>query len=417
MDYPGSVQFLYALGNEQKTIKFGLERIRTVLRALGNPQRACRFIHVAGTNGKGSTCAMIESGLRAAGYRTGLFTSPHLMEPTERIQVDNVPVTREEFTAAFDTVHETAERLIASGEIDMHTTYFETVTAMAFLLFRDRGCAKVVLEVGMGGRLDATNVVTPEICVITPVDYDHQSYLGDTIEQIAFEKAGILKPGVPAVFSQQRPEAAAVLETRAREVDTLVEWVSGYETLDINAAGSRVLVHGVEIDCPLPGAHQTENAATAATALLRLRIPASAVQTGIAGTRWPGRLELIAQQPDIYLDGAHNPAGARTLLDYISRFHAGRKVWMVFGAMRDKAVGEIAGILFPAADEIILTAPSQKRALEPEAIREFAPPHARSTATLQDALHIVRIEAAPGDVVFLTGSLYLVGEARALLVQ
>lgn len=417
MDYPGSVQFLYALGNEQKTIKFGLERIRAVLRALGNPQRACRFVHVAGTNGKGSTCAMIESGLRAGGYRTGLFTSPHLMEPTERIQVDNIPVTREEFTAAFDTVHATAERLIASREIDMHSTYFETVTAMAFLLFRDRGCARVVLEVGMGGRLDATNVVTPELCVITPVDLDHQSYLGDAIEQIAFEKAGILKPGVPAVFSRQRPEAAAVLEARARDLDTPYEWVSGYETLEINAAGSRVRIRGVEIGCPLPGAHQADNAATAASALLKLGVPAAAVEAGIAGTRWPGRLELIAQQPDIYLDGAHNPAGASRLLDYIRRFHAGRKVWMVFGAMRDKAVGEIAGILFPAADEIILTAPSQKRALEPEAIREFAPPRARVAATLPDALEIVRVGAAPPDVVFLTGSLYLVGEARALLVQ
>lgn len=218
MNYPDSVHYLYALGNEQKTIKFGLERISALLAELGNPQDASRFIHVAGTNGKGSTCAFIESALRTAGLRTGLFTSPHLVEPTERVQIGGQAVTREVFTAAFDRVHEAAERLLAAGALDMHPTYFETITAMAFLLFQEAACDRVVLEVGMGGRLDATNVVHPELCVITPVDFDHEKFLGDTIPKIAFEKAGILKPGVPAVFARQRTEAQEVLAARAAEL-------------------------------------------------------------------------------------------------------------------------------------------------------------------------------------------------------
>src|SRR5579862_2284040 len=211
MNYGESVHYLYSLGNEVLTAKLGLERITALLEGLGNPHRACRWVHVAGTNGKGSTCAMLEAGLRAAGIRTGLYSSPHLVEPTERIQIEGHPVSRQQFAGAFDQVHETAERMLASGAIDMHPTYFETVTAMAFVMFADAKLDTVVLEVGLGGRLDATNVVTPRLCVITPIDYDHQMFLGDTIEQIAAEKGGILKPGVRAVLAGQRPEAEAVL--------------------------------------------------------------------------------------------------------------------------------------------------------------------------------------------------------------
>jgi len=189
--YSDSVQFLYALGNEIKTAKLGLDRIRAVLGSLGNPERAYRVVHVAGTNGKGSTCAMIEAGLRAAGVRTGLFTSPHLVEPTERIQIDGRPVTREQFCRAFDTVQRVAESLDLDGPL----TYFETVTAMGFSLFRECGVETAVVEVGLGGRLDATNVVAPALTVITPIDFDHEVFLGNTIEAIASEKAGILKIG------------------------------------------------------------------------------------------------------------------------------------------------------------------------------------------------------------------------------
>ena len=199
MSYPDSVQYLYALGNEIKAgAKFGLERMEKLLAGLGHPERGRHFAHVAGTNGKGSTCAMIASVLQEAGLRTGLYTSPHLVEPTERIQIDGQAISNSDFAAEFNVVHTCAERMLQNGELDAHPSYFETVTAMALLHFKDR-CDIGVIEVGLGGRLDATNVITPELCVITPVAYDHEVYLGNTIESIAAEKAGILKPNVPAL--------------------------------------------------------------------------------------------------------------------------------------------------------------------------------------------------------------------------
>ncbi|MBV8732586.1 MAG: bifunctional folylpolyglutamate synthase/dihydrofolate synthase, partial [Acidobacteriia bacterium] len=301
MDYPDSVQFLYALGNEIKTAKFGLERIRTVLAALGNPEDRCRFVHVAGTNGKGSTCAMIESALRAAGHRTGLFISPHLCEPTERISISGCPVSVETFTQAFNRVHQVVEQLLDKGAIDLHTTYFETVTAMAFLIFAEEQTSMVALEVGLGGRLDATNVVLPEIAVITPIDFDHEMYLGRSLEAIAGEKAGILKPDVAAVFARQRPEAGAVLERRAAELGIPVERATEWHVCDL-----RLSLHGSEfrligtislnIRCPLAGEHQVQNAVTAAIALLRLGIPSDAIEQGIASAVWPGRLERVSEK-------------------------------------------------------------------------------------------------------------------------
>src|ERR1700722_12581747 len=250
--YPDSVRFLYALGNEIKTAKLGLDRIRAVLAGLGDPERAYRVVHVAGTNGKGSTCAMIEAGLRAAGIRTGLFTSPHLIEPTERIQIDGIPVSPADFERAFNVVHEAAEKL----DLDCHPTYFETVTAMAFWLFREKLVNTAVIEGGPGGRLDSTNVVEPAITVITPIDFDPEAYLGHTIEAIASEKAGILKPGVPAVFAPQRPEALTVLEARAAELRAPIAGDFEIRDLDIDARGSRF--SGIVV--PLAGGDQGANA-------------------------------------------------------------------------------------------------------------------------------------------------------------
>jgi dihydrofolate synthase / folylpolyglutamate synthase len=408
MNYAESIQYLYSLGNEVLTAKLGLERITSLLAALGSPHQSCRWIHVAGTNGKGSTCAMIEAGLRAGGVRTGLYTSPHLVEPTERIQIAGQPVSRQEFAEAFVRVHETAEGMLASGELDMHPTYFETVTAMAFVLFAEAKLDRVVLEVGLGGRLDATNVVQPELCVITPIDYDHQVFLGNTIEQIAAEKAGILKPGVPAVFAEQRPEAETVLRAHAQAPYTFSrDWP--ITDLAIDARGSRFRLRGVEIVCPLAGEHQVENARVAAIALTQLGVS----QEGIAATRWPGRLERVSERPEIILDGAHNPAGTLALIAYIRRFYSGRRIWIVYGVLRDKAVAEMAAILFPVADRLILTAPANTRAMPPE---DIAVPGARITHSVAEAIGLLN-EAGPGDVIFITGSLYLVGEARALFVK
>jgi dihydrofolate synthase / folylpolyglutamate synthase len=413
--YPDSVQFLYALGNEIKTAKLGLDRIRAVLEALGNPQRAFRVIHVAGTNGKGSTCAMIEAGLRASGIRAGLFTSPHLVEPTERIQMEGVPVTADQFRRAFQVVHETAERL----DLDCHPTYFETVTAMAFWLFRELAVETAVIETGLGGRLDATNVVEPVLTAITAIDFDHEVYLGHTVEAIAGEKAGILKRGVPAVFARQRPEARAVLEARAAELQVPVTRAEDFEVRDlhIDARGSRFAgPRGVQVFCPLAGEHQVDNAVTAVLALQALGISPG----GIAETRWPGRLEYVAPNPDVLLDGAHNPAGALALARYLERFCSGRRIWMIYGAMRDKAVEEVAGILFPLAHELIFTAVDSSRALRPEALVELAG-RGRTTTNIAAAIDLVERQAGSEDIsndlVVITGSLFLVGEARAFFQQ
>ena len=403
MTYPDSVQYLYALGNEIKSAKLGLERIRAVLEALGNPERAYRVVHVAGTNGKGSTCAMIEAGMRAAGLRTGLFTSPHLIEPTERIQIDGIPIGPGDFERAFNVVHETAEKL----DLDCHPTYFETITAMGFWLFREKNVETAVIEVGLGGRLDATNVVQPALTVITPIDFDHEAYLGHTLEAIAGEKAGILKPGVPAVFAPQRPEAAQVL---AEQVEKLpVPVISNFEIRDlyIDARGSRFS----GIVCPLAGEHQVVNAVTAALALGALGISPD----GIKDAHWPGRIEHVSPNPDIILDGAHNPAGARALVRYLERFYGGRRIWLIYGAMRDKAIDEVAGVLFPIAAELVLTAPDTPRALRPEALAEFAG-RGHIEPTVKSAIDYARGSALPEDVIVITGSLFVVGEARKLFL-
>jgi dihydrofolate synthase/folylpolyglutamate synthase len=418
MNYPDSVRFLYALGNEVKTAKLGLERIGVLLEALGNPQEACRIVHVAGTNGKGSTCAMIESGLRAAGWRTGLFTSPHLAEPTERIQVAGRPVDAGQFAAAFDQVQACAETLLRQERVDLHPTYFETVTAMAMVIFRECGVEFTVLEVGLGGRLDATNAVTPELCVVTPVDFDHEAYLGKSLESIAGEKAGILKPGIPAVFARQRAEAGGVLKARAAALGVSVTHSSevAVSGVSLHARGSDFMWRELPVTCPLAGEHQVENARTAIAALLRLGVAPDAIRRGIAQTRWPGRLERVAVNPEIILDGAHNPASARALAEYLDRFYEPRRVWLIYGAMRDKAVEEMAAILFPRAGHVIVTAPAQARALRPESIRGLADHESIQVAPDISAALKLALKAAPEDAIFVTGSLFLVGEARALLV-
>lgn len=420
--YPDSVRFLYSLGNEMRTAKLGLERMQVLLAELGHPERAGRFVHVAGTNGKGSVCAMVESALREAGHRTGLYISPHLVEPVERIQIGGRPVSEALFTRAFNHVHAAAEDLLRREALEAHPSYFETVTAMAFLLFRELGAEVVVLETGLGGRLDATNVVAPAIAAITPIDFDHERYLGNSIASIAREKAGILKSGAPAVFARQRPEALEVLERRAAELGINVAHTSGWRaaSLELHRDGHRALVEGrsgpIRIECPLAGEHQVENALTAVAVLEMLEVPAEAIERGIRRTRWPGRLERISTAPEIVLDGAHNPAGVRALAAHIRRFYAGRPVWIVYGAMRDKSLDEIAGVLAPLAERIILTSPNSHRALRAELLEAFFDhPAAEVAPSVEAALE--RVAAAPPETaVFITGSLMLVGEARKLLM-
>lgn len=423
LSYPETVRFLYALGNESRSVKLGLERMHALLERLGRPERGLECVHVAGTNGKGSVCAMVESALRAAGRRTGLFTSPHLKEPTERIQIGGKPVSEEQFSAAFERVHAAAEKMLAEGALENHPTYFETVTLMGLLLFRELGVETAVMEVGLGGRLDATNVVQPRVAVITPVDYDHEAYLGKSLEAIAREKAGIIKPGAPVVIGPQRPEALAVLEAAARAQQTRViswsEWRA--EELALSAYGSRFTAVGkrkLRIECPLAGEHQVSNALTAIAALDELGTPSEAIEEGIRAVRWPGRLERVRKRPEIILDGAHNPAGAEALAEHLRRFYAKRRVWLIYGAMRDKAVSEAAGKLFPLAEGVIVTAPKHPRAVRPSALAQLVDhPCAYLASDLRTALWMAEQLMGPDDALFITGSLFLVGEARSLLVQ
>ena len=416
MNYFDSVEFLYALGNEMRGAKLGLEPMRIVLDTMGNPQVQGRIVHVAGTNGKGSTSAMIASGLKASGLRTGLYTSPHLHQPTERIQIDGTPVSDGEFAAAFDVAHRAADRLLDAGMLGVHPSYFETVTLMAFHIFRERSVDAAVYEVGLGGRLDATNVVVPELMVITPIDYDHEQFLGASIELIAAEKAGILKAERPVIVARQHEAAFAVIEGRARELRCPLYQTSELRPskFEMDERGCRFELGGSPLYCPLAGEHQLENCLAAILALRHMEVADGAIARGIAEVNWPGRLEHVCDSPRIILDGAHNPAGARALASYIRKFFKDRKVGLIFGAMRDKSIDEIATTLFPLADQLILTAPDMPRALRPEAMLDFT---AGKDALIRPGLRQA-IEAINGvDVTFITGSLYLVGEARSLLLQ
>jgi dihydrofolate synthase/folylpolyglutamate synthase len=419
MSYPESVRFLYALGNELKPgARFGLELMQLLLAGLDHPERSLRAIHVAGTNGKGSTCAMLSGACRAAGLRTGLYTSPHLITPTERIQIGGEPLSENRFEDLFQQVHQKAEAMIASDQIDAHPSYFETVTAMAFQAFKDNTDAAII-EVGLGGRLDATNVINPRLTVITPVDYDHEAFLGNTLESIAAEKAGILKPGIPLVMAPQLPAAEEVIVSRAKELSCPVLRTADEppENVRLSPYGSRFTFRGRDFSCPLAGEHQVSNAVSAIVAAHEFGLPLETIRDGLSATNWPGRLEVIRRRPDFILDGAHNPAGARALAAYIRKFCQGRPVWIVYGAMRDKAIDEVTSTLFPLASKLILTAPDFPRALRPEGIEKVAPhPDTAKTPNVAAAIEIAS-KAPQNAVVFFTGSLFVVGEARALLAE
>ncbi len=436
MNYEESVRRLLSLGKElaspqqARVQKFNLENIRVLSSYLGSPHRAVPCAHVAGTNGKGSTAAMLESILRAAGLSTGLFTSPHLERMNERIAFNGMAISDADFAAEFTCVQSAIEHLLATGELAAHPTYFECVTAMAYHAFARRPVGFAIYEVGMGGRLDSTNIVQPEVAVITQVELDHENFLGHSIAEIAAEKAGIIKPGGWVVSSAERPEARAVIARRAAAVDArLVEIDKAWHIEKTVATRGCYRVEALAVnsdkrltlDLPLPGRFQVRNALAAATAaqLLAARgFPVSddAIEHGIRETRWPGRLERLLAHPAVFLDGAHNPAAARELAAFWQEHFSGQRIWLIYGALRDKAIDEIAGLLFPHAHQVFLTEPQQSRAISAPLLAEMTSYLAQRFAVIPsptEAFDLAMSLAAPADAIVVTGSLYLVGHLRA----
>jgi dihydrofolate synthase/folylpolyglutamate synthase len=453
MEYNESVRYLLTLGRElaapshAKAAKFDLANIRALALRMGEPQKQFPSVHVAGTNGKGSTAAMVERILRSAGFKTGLYTSPHLERINERIRLNGVEISDAEFAAAFTRLHALIEAMLSTGELAAHPTYFECVTAMALDVFTRERVEFAVLEVGMGGRLDSTNIVKPEASVITQIAFDHEAFLGHSIAEIAGEKAGIIKKGVPVVSAAENPEARAVIRRRAEEMGAvLVEIDDVYRVEGLNSRegfyfgkvlqiggsagadthvksaqpGMAVLLAAVplELKVGLAGRFQMRNAVTAMAAARVLagrgfRISDEDIAEGIARVQWPGRLERIAEQPTVFLDGTHNAAGARELAEFWDEHLAGRGIHLVYGSVRDKSVDEIAGLLFPRAARVTVTAPGQPRALSADALAEMTrhlAPEMDVVPEASDAVARAVEEAERDDVVFVTGSLYLVGE-------
>jgi len=387
---------------------YNLERMRRLLAALGNPERAFLSLHIAGTKGKGSTAHLAEAILREAGYRTGLYTSPHLVGMRERIRLDGVPVSEAEFTRAMVAMEPVLRRL--------RPTYFETMTAAAFLIFADRGVDYAVVEVGLGGRLDATNVILPAACAITTIDYDHMDKLGHTLREIAGEKAGILKPGVPVVSSPQAPAARRVLLDRAEPFFPRFRVLSrrGFVLkFSVEGAGGRRYRCGLRA----LGEHQASNAATAIALVERsgARVTPGAVRRALGKVRLPGRVEIVGRRPWVIVDTAHNPVSARALAAAL-RSLPRRRTILVFGASADKDYGGMLRTLLPGADLAIFTRAATTRAAAPSDLMRKARGRAALTAgSVARALAMARKAAGPRDAIVVAGSFYVAGEALALL--
>jgi dihydrofolate synthase/folylpolyglutamate synthase len=400
MDYPEALRVLYGL--QMFGANFGLETTRKLAALAGNPQEKLRFIHVAGTNGKGSTCAMLESIYRAANLRVGLYTSPHLVSFRERIQLNRHRISEADVA-----------RLVGEMQSQLKTenpTFFEFVTAMALRYFAEQRCDLVIWETGLGGRLDATNIVTPLASVITNIGFDHQQWLGDTLAKIAGEKAGIIKPGVPVVTTTEVPEALAVIEETAQRSNAQL----------IKVERTSRLLTAIEA-LPLPGEHQRLNAALAVATVnaLQERIPVSheAIRTGLEAVNWPGRFQVIQCGAQTFvLDGAHNPDGARCLRAALQQRFPSLRPALVLGVMADKDCAAICQKLAPLASRIAVVPLSSERGAKPANLASMcrlAHPQAplATCSSLAEALETFAVEA----LVVVTGSLYLIGEALEIL--
>ena len=435
MNYDAAVRYLLTLGRELAAptqpvaAKFDLENITVLAERLGRPDRAYPTAHIAGTNGKGSTAAFLESILRRAGFRTGLYTSPHLERINERMRVNGEEIGNESFAAIFTRLQALIEELLAGHKLRAHPTYFECVTAMAFEYFARERVEFGVFEVGLGGRLDATNILSSAVTLIARIDFDHENFLGHSLKEIASEKAGILKPEVPVILAEQGPEAREVILTRADQLRCpVIETARAFQITQESSQNGffRACVtelssgDSFDIAPSLLGRFQLQNALNALAAARYLakrgfRISADDIAEGISKTAWPGRLEKLQSTPDVYLDGAHNPGAARELGRFLVDNFAGRKIWLIYGALRDKAVDEVAGQLFPHAAEVIFTEPRTSRGISAPRLAEIASHHASSFTVIssaEQALDRALAQAASNDAIFITGSLYLVGQLR-----
>ena len=439
MTYAEAVQFLYGL--RLFGAKFGLENTFKLAALAGNPQEKLRFIHVAGTNGKGSTCAMLESIYRAAGLRVGLFTSPHLVSFRERIQTNRRLISENEVVRLVAEL----QPLFKQFSADHHPTFFEVVTVMALKYFTQQKCELVIWETGLGGRLDSTNIVTPLASIITNIAFDHQQWLGDTLEKIAFEKAGVIKPGIPVVTATDEPEALAVIEKTAREKTAPLLNINAWEgqraaVPNQNQFGSPILRPSQVESLALTGDHQKINAALALATVEILQkqipVPDEKIRDGLASVNWPGRLQLI-QRPNgqkILLDGAHNVAGAKVLREALrlgapasrpasprdNLKHAGPEAGapstLILGVLQDKDWRHICEMLAPLAARIFTVPVASERAADANELAaacRAANPSAEIVACAN--LAEVLKKSANDKFVVITGSLYLVGEALELL--
>ncbi|MGC1376669.1 MAG: folylpolyglutamate synthase/dihydrofolate synthase family protein [Anaerolineales bacterium] len=439
--YQAALDYLYSFvdyslkhASELAKADFNLERMRALMAELGNPQEAYPTIHVAGTKGKGSTAALCASALRAGAFETGLYTSPHLLDFCERIQVDGQPIPREELAALVDEIKPAVARI-------PKLTTFELTTALGYLYFARQHVQAAVIEVGLGGRLDATNVITPRVAVITSLSYDHTAVLGETLTLIAGEKAGIIKPGVPVVSSPQREEALRVLERVAAERSaplTIVGREVSYQMLAQSLDGQAFVLkdesgppnggkqmkdeenrHSVKLNIPLLGAHQVENAATAYAALKAagLGVSEEAIASGFAAVRWPGRFEIARREnPTVIFDSAHNQDSFEKLAATLETYFPGRKVTLVFGVSEDKHLLAMLTAIRPLLARVIATRADHPRALEPEKIVEAARQlgvESDAAAPVETALkRALDLSQKDGSIVVSAGSLFVVADVK-----
>jgi dihydrofolate synthase/folylpolyglutamate synthase len=428
LNYRQILNLLSERGNEVRGIHLGLHRITALMRPLGNPHEDYAVLHIAGTNGKGSVAATAEAILRAAGWKTGMYTSPHVEKLEERIRVSGRNIPARKIAAIATQVNKAEEDLYARNELDMRLTYFEFLTACAFLYFAAEKVDVAVIEVGLGGRLDATNIVRPQACIITGIAFDHQDLLGSTLGEIAAEKAGIIKPGIPVISGCRALEAKRVIRAHSRRAAAPLIEIDRH--CRIRVVGERGPNVTIDLKTPkncyrslsvaLAGVHQARNTALAVAgveALQTFPVSEGAVRRGVSLTRWPGRLDEYFLHRRTLFEGAHNAEGARALRNHLLRCE-GCEIHMVFGALRDKDIQKMGGFLFPLARRIHLTPVPNPRTADPEAIAVEHPRYRvrmRIHSNARRALQAAWDECPRNGLVVVTGSLYLVGELLPLV--